>query len=101
MNGWHFLALSVLLVVLWAASALFHSHDRSTWSSREKVLAWIWSGFLMLAVPTWGFAQTDDVTAQDALIVVHGASRVVYKKLGPFFSGLLRDKHTLSRAGSP
>jgi hypothetical protein len=39
--------------------------------------------FLMLAVPKWGCAQTDDVTAKDALILVHGASRVVYKKLGP------------------
>ena len=39
----------------------------------------------MFAVPTWGFAQTDEVTAKDALIVVHGASRVVYKKLGPLF----------------
>ena len=65
--------------------ALSSNHDRSKRSSREKTAAWIWSAFLMLAVPTWGCAQTDDVTVQDALIVVHGASRVEYKKLGPLF----------------
>src|SRR6266567_2858437 len=43
MSGWFLLALAIILI-LWATTPFLFRGEPSTWTSRQKVLAWVFFG---------------------------------------------------------